>query len=100
MWQHGFKLKKNFFEPSRVHCRNRFPHVSSCVESFRRCQTHRPVVAADAVEEVVDGRDAARRPAARHRRHRHPAAHPGVEPFDRTLIVGGIEPTQGVNAVV
>ncbi len=45
-----------------MHCRDRFPHISSRVEPLRRGQAHRPVVPAHAVEEVVDGRDAARRP--------------------------------------
>ena len=87
-------------EPSRMHGSDRLPDVPPRVEPLGRRETHGAVVAANAVQEVLDGRDAARRPSTRHRRHRHPTTHSRVKTFHRALVVGGVEPAQRVNAIV
>jgi hypothetical protein len=83
-----------------MHGSDRLPDVPPRVEPLGRRETHGAVVAADAVEEVLDGRDSARRPSTRHRRDRHPTTHSRVKTFNRALVVGGVEPAQRVNAVV
>ena len=83
-----------------VHAGDGLPAVPARTELLPRLKAHRPIVAADAVEEAVHGGHTAAGPPAGHGLDRDPLAHPGVQPLHTGLVVVGVKPAQGVDTVV
>lgn len=86
--------------PATLHGGDGLPSVSPDVQSFTAGHAHGAVVAAHAVQHVVQsGHRAAAAPTA-HCRHHRPLAHPRVVSLHGRLVIGRVEASQSVQTIV